>query len=389
MKNNSSFWVVKTVIWLLVILSILLLVVLPLVTSLLLGYGDVPSSYLKYIRIVETLQSFFMRGFIGLWFFFLGSCFASFLNVVAWRVPRGRSILGSSRCPHCDTRLSFKDNVPVLGWLKNAGACSFCNAPIAPRYFLVEVLLGAIFLLLTMVCLYSGGINIPFRTANHPIGFERNLFGPQTGLIPILAHHLTLLSFLFTFALVRFERMAIPISIFYTGAIFGVAFALLFPVVQIVGWLNPTTTPANYDTFSMGQPLTMVFGAVSGTFCGALMTLDPQARRAAILSMSLTGIFLGWQAVLSVCAITLILHLVTTLVPLTPSEDSWTWPSKVLAGVLVHLVFWNPLTLLDGYWISHSSSWVQIILFLLALGLGLFLGNVLSYAKPNPEQLAE
>ena len=73
----------------------------------------------------------------------LGACVGSFLNVVAWRLPRQESVvLPPSHCPHCGTRLAWFENIPVLGWLALAGRCRHCGALISPRYPAVE-LLGA------------------------------------------------------------------------------------------------------------------------------------------------------------------------------------------------------------------------------------------------------
>jgi leader peptidase (prepilin peptidase) / N-methyltransferase len=54
----------------------------------------------------------------------LGLIFGSFLNVVAYRLPRGESLATpASRCPGCDTPIKPYDNVPVLSWLLLRGRC--------------------------------------------------------------------------------------------------------------------------------------------------------------------------------------------------------------------------------------------------------------------------
>ncbi|MFM7731991.1 MAG: prepilin peptidase [Cyanobium sp.] len=71
----------------------------------------------------------------------LGACFGSFVNVVAWRLPRQESLLRPpSHCPRCGTTLAWSENVPVLGWLLVRGRCRHCHAPVALRYPLVELL---------------------------------------------------------------------------------------------------------------------------------------------------------------------------------------------------------------------------------------------------------
>jgi leader peptidase (prepilin peptidase)/N-methyltransferase len=69
----------------------------------------------------------------------LGAVFGSFLNVVAFRLPRHESLVKPrSRCPSCGAHVRPWDNVPVLSWLLLRGRCRDCSAAISPRYPLVE-----------------------------------------------------------------------------------------------------------------------------------------------------------------------------------------------------------------------------------------------------------
>jgi leader peptidase (prepilin peptidase)/N-methyltransferase len=75
-----------------------------------------------------------------------GLLVGSFLNVVAWRLPRGESLVHPrSRCPGCGTPIKPYDNVPVLSWLLLRGRCRTCGTPISARYPLVEATTGALF----------------------------------------------------------------------------------------------------------------------------------------------------------------------------------------------------------------------------------------------------
>jgi leader peptidase (prepilin peptidase)/N-methyltransferase len=75
----------------------------------------------------------------------LGLAFGSFLNVVAYRLPRGESLAHPpSRCPSCGTRVKARDNVPVLSWLALRGRCRGCKTAISARYPLVEALTAAL-----------------------------------------------------------------------------------------------------------------------------------------------------------------------------------------------------------------------------------------------------
>ncbi len=73
----------------------------------------------------------------------LGLAIGSFGNVVAYRLPLGRSLVApASSCPHCGASIRHRHNVPVLGWLALRGRCADCAAPISSRYPIVEVTTG-------------------------------------------------------------------------------------------------------------------------------------------------------------------------------------------------------------------------------------------------------
>ncbi len=106
---------------------------------------------------------------------FLGLLVGSFLNVVAWRVPRMlerewhgqcRELLGitpehtatadeapynlvtpRSRCPLCDHAITALENIPLLSYLVLRGRCSACGAKISPRYPIIEAATGLLSLL--------------------------------------------------------------------------------------------------------------------------------------------------------------------------------------------------------------------------------------------------
>jgi leader peptidase (prepilin peptidase) / N-methyltransferase len=70
----------------------------------------------------------------------------SFLNVVAYRLPRGESLVApGSRCPGCAVAIRAYDNVPVLSWLALRGRCRGCATAISARYPLVELATGLLY----------------------------------------------------------------------------------------------------------------------------------------------------------------------------------------------------------------------------------------------------
>lgn len=82
----------------------------------------------------------------------LGAIVGSFLNVVAYRLPRGESLSRPrSRCPACEVPIRTYDNVPVFSWLLLRGRCRSCRAPISARYPIVEAATAALCALVVVV----------------------------------------------------------------------------------------------------------------------------------------------------------------------------------------------------------------------------------------------
>src|SRR5690349_12045334 len=79
--------------------------------------------------------------------FILGALAGSFLNMLIWRLPRGKSLVdpAHSICPLCNHQLTPLDLMPIVSWLRTGGKCRHCGAPIAIRYLLVELLVGTLF----------------------------------------------------------------------------------------------------------------------------------------------------------------------------------------------------------------------------------------------------
>src|SRR5438309_4914075 len=80
-----------------------------------------------------------------------GLLIGSFLNVVAYRLPRGESLVApGSHCPGCGTPVKPYDNLPVLGWLLLRGRCRACREKISSRYPIVTATSGLLALLVVL-----------------------------------------------------------------------------------------------------------------------------------------------------------------------------------------------------------------------------------------------
>jgi leader peptidase (prepilin peptidase)/N-methyltransferase len=82
----------------------------------------------------------------ALFVFIFGACVGSLVNVLVYRMPRGLGVVTPpSRCPACETRLTWRENIPILGWILLRGRCRFCRSPISARYPIVEAFVAVLF----------------------------------------------------------------------------------------------------------------------------------------------------------------------------------------------------------------------------------------------------
>jgi len=80
-----------------------------------------------------------------------GLAIGSFLNVVAYRVPAGLSVVSPpSACPGCGSAITARDNIPVLSWVLLRARCRGCGEPISARYPIVEAITGVVFLIVSL-----------------------------------------------------------------------------------------------------------------------------------------------------------------------------------------------------------------------------------------------
>jgi leader peptidase (prepilin peptidase) / N-methyltransferase len=166
--------------------------------------------------------------------FAIGCCVGSFLNVVIYRIPRDKSLVKpASACPSCGKHIHFYDNIPLFSWLFLRGKCRYCKVRISPRYFVIELLTGLVFVGTFLLYFNSGlrhGIP-PFLSG-----------GWVLYLVSII-----LFSSLIASSAIDLEMWIIPLSICWfataAGLIGGaVAPLLIHPATIRHYFLLPTTT---------------------------------------------------------------------------------------------------------------------------------------------------
>lgn len=110
----------------------------------------------------------------SIFIFLFGSLFASFVQLVADRLPNKETLLGRSYCPNCHVDLRFIDVLPIIGYFINKGKCHHCHEKISISYLLTELIGGLLFV-----------------TAYLLIGFELELVIAFVMILVLLAESLS------------------------------------------------------------------------------------------------------------------------------------------------------------------------------------------------------
>jgi len=84
--------------------------------------------------------------------FIIGTMFGSFYTLAVHRIPKRQDITHThSYCPNCNHKLGFFELIPVLSYIFLGAKCKNCKQKIRPRYFILEISSGILFLLLAYI----------------------------------------------------------------------------------------------------------------------------------------------------------------------------------------------------------------------------------------------
>lgn len=132
----------------------------------------------------------------------VGLCIGSFLNVIIYRLPMEQSIVHPrSHCPGCNKMIAWYDNIPVVSYLALGAKCRGCGMRISPRYPMVELLTGVLF-----VAVYN-----------------------RFGLDGMTLVFWIMVAGLIVGTFVDFDHMIIPDSVSIGGMVFGLVASALVP----------------------------------------------------------------------------------------------------------------------------------------------------------------
>ena len=83
--------------------------------------------------------------------FVIGTFFGSFFTLAVYRIPKKEDILiKHSYCPNCNHKLGFFDLFPIFSYVFLWGKCRYCKQKIRPRYLILEILSGLVFLIFVL-----------------------------------------------------------------------------------------------------------------------------------------------------------------------------------------------------------------------------------------------
>ena len=202
---------------------------------------------------------------VSVFVFLAGLCIGSFLNVCIWRIPREESIVWpGSHCPACNHKIAPRDNIPLLSWLVLNGKCRHCHAPISPRYFVVELLTGALFAGLWFVHGWS----------------------LQTPVYLFFAGALILGTF------VDFDHLLLPDRVTLGGMVAGPILSFAFPVLQGQSERLPALIQSALG-LALGYGILRLVAAI-----GRLVLKREAMGMGDVKLLGAIGACLGWQAVL-------------------------------------------------------------------------------------------
>lgn len=197
-------------------------------------------------------------------FFISGLIIGSFLNVLVYRLHMAEEFfLGRSKCPHCEKKIRWFDNIPVLSFILLYSRCRDCKEKISWQYPLVEIFTGLFFI---------------------AIGWK--FFDPNSleAWITVL-YYLLISSALIVILVYDWLYMEIPTTILWTG----VAMAIFFNLV--LDWNMALVTRTHSGVLAAFVSFVFFF------LLSAISKEKWMGMGDAYLVIML-GLFLGWPEIL-------------------------------------------------------------------------------------------
>jgi leader peptidase (prepilin peptidase)/N-methyltransferase len=193
------------------------------------------------------LQLFLIKLIPLAFVFCFGACIGSLMNVLIYRLPLGMGVVTQpSHCPKCNTRLTWRENIPILGWLLLGGKCRFCKSKISPQYPLIEFAVALMFVLLWLQLYW-----IP--SGSTLFGFDATGFSPEWARSgwemtwPLYAVVALLFSGLLASTIIDARTFTIPLQIPWACTLIGVVVHTAWAAFVMYHWKG-------LSSYSPGSP---------------------------------------------------------------------------------------------------------------------------------------
>lgn len=193
--------------------------------------------------------------------FAFGACVGSLMNVLVYRLPLGMGVVTEpSHCPKCNTRLTWRENIPIFGWLLLGGKCRFCKAKISPEYPIVEFAVAAMFVLVWMLLYFIPdgyrvmGVNIGSLSPDWArSGWEQTW--------PLYAVVILLFSGLLASTIIDARTFTIPLQIPWACTLIGLFVHTVWAAVVYQQWPGGLYGHAPSAIWSISTPVNWAFPA--------------------------------------------------------------------------------------------------------------------------------
>jgi|GEM_PF-912850 len=334
-------------------------------------------------RIIRDTSYWLISGapafLVGAWILFFGAALGSFMNVVVYRMPLGKSVTTrASHCPCCKTPILARDNIPVIGWILLNGRCRACRLPISMRYPIVEAVSGLIVFGLIVAVLFLPAPNCapPPGAQILRYGFDAELYA--SGIAQrFLLQSLVLLTLLCS-ALIRWDRHPVPLKL-VLGAWLGTGLAaIIFPAaVPVAAWPPGMSLAGAGSPGSLAIIVQVLFAGMAGTIAGAIAGARLKVREGVTVAFSmdcafglgLLAVAVGWQFAMTTG---LLFAGLLTLWRIVLRQSSGHCPARLfgLLGIAFGCcVFWGYEEILMGRLPTSITPLWQLPLWMIPLSL--------------------
>lgn len=245
---------------------------------------------------------------IGLWLWCFGANVGSFMNVVVFRLPAGKSVVHPrSRCPRCDSAIRWFDNVPVLSWLWLGAKCRVCRIPISSRYPTVEAIVAVLFISLAFLSPMTSGRNLPDLLVVPPLRLQT-----MQSLWLMYAVQLFALCTVLCLALIHYDRQSAPLRLFAPALLVGIIAPIIWPHLRPVAHTLPLYWSDHWVSL-----LDSGAGIATGAALGLITVARDRNRQSLMeaLAAATVGLVLGWQAIVVLLPTSEVLHALTHRFP--------------------------------------------------------------------------